>query len=121
MLELQPKSPLLKASLGLVSRRLDDMLFTPFRSHIINYEPLKGFIISIFTMYDESSDHFNHLMYFRQTITLDITNYLSLCKVFPTNLHGPVLPWFHHLPHNTINSFRDILEAFVAHYLCSAR
>ena len=42
-------------------------------------------------------------------------------KVFPTSFHGSALLWFHQLLQNSINSFRDIFEAFVEHYLCSTR
>ena len=36
-------------------------------------------------------------------------------------LSGQALSWFHHLPKNSVNTFRDISEAFVGHYLCLAR
>lgn len=116
--ELQPRDFLLKAHLGSISRRLDDMFSTSFWSHIINYELPRGFFIPKFTMYDGSSDPFNHLMHFQQTMTLAIDNDLLLCKVFPANLHGLTLSSFHPLPQNFVNSFKDILEAFVAHYPC---
>ncbi|RVW13420.1 hypothetical protein CK203_102327 [Vitis vinifera] len=53
-------------------------------------------------------------------MTLGIENDVLLYKVFPANLHGLTLSWFHHLPQNSINSFRDFSEAFFGHYLCSA-
>ena len=37
--------------------------------------------------YDEMSDSFNHIMYYRQLMTLDIRNDALLCKVFSTSLH----------------------------------
>lgn len=92
-----PKDSSLKAFLGFISRRLDDMLSTPFGPHMINYEPPMGFLVPKFTMYDRTNDLFNHLMHFRQMMTLDIGNDVLLCKVFPTSLHGPNLFWFHWL------------------------
>ena len=59
---------------------------TSFDPHIINYEML--FIVLKFTMYDGTSDLFDHIMHFKQLMTLDIGNNALLCKVFPTNLHG---------------------------------
>ncbi|RVW75663.1 hypothetical protein CK203_055266 [Vitis vinifera] len=67
------------------------MLSTPFNLHIISYEPPKGFLVPKFIM------------------------------VFPANLHGSALSWFHRLPQNSINSFHDVSKAFVSHYLCSTR
>nr|CAN69319.1 hypothetical protein VITISV_032662 [Vitis vinifera] len=52
------------------------MLSTPFCSHIIHYEPPRGFL---------------------------------------------ALSWFHRLPPNSVGNFRDLSEAFVGQYLCSAR
>lgn len=54
-----------KAPLGIVRNRLDDMLSILFGAHIINYEPLRGFMVLKFTMYDKSGDPFGHLMHYR--------------------------------------------------------
>ena len=75
-----------------------------------------------FTTYDGTSDPFDHIMHYRQLMTLDIRNDALLCKVFPTSLHGQALSWFHRLPKNSMNNFLDLSKAcFVGHYLCSAR
>ena len=71
-----------------VSRRLDDMFSTPFTPYIINYEPSRGFMVSKFSTYDGTNDPFDHIIYYRQLMTLDIENDELLCKVFPTSLHG---------------------------------
>ncbi|XP_010658093.1 uncharacterized protein LOC104881058 [Vitis vinifera] len=54
-------------------------------------------------------------------MTLDIGNDALLCKVFPASLQGQALSWFHRLPPNSIDNFRDLSKAFVGQYLCSAR
>ena len=54
-------------------------------------------------------------------MTLDIGNDALLWKVFLASLHGQAFSWFHRLPKNFVNTFQDISEAFVGHYLCSAR
>ncbi|RVX18330.1 hypothetical protein CK203_006626 [Vitis vinifera] len=89
-----PWSPLCK--------RLDDMLSTPFCSHIIHYEPPRGFLVPKFSTYDGSSDPFDHIMHYRQLMTLDIGNDALLCKVFPASLQGQALSWFHRLPPNSV-------------------
>ncbi|RVW67214.1 hypothetical protein CK203_063633 [Vitis vinifera] len=38
--------------IGSISKRLDDMLSTPFCSHIIHYEPPRGFLVPKFSTYD---------------------------------------------------------------------
>ncbi|RVW64520.1 hypothetical protein CK203_040368 [Vitis vinifera] len=110
-----------RATHWLHSKRLDDMLSTPFCSHIINYEPPRGFLVPKFSTYDGTNDPFNHIMHYRQLMTLDIGNDALLCKVFPASLQGQALSWFHRLPPNSVGNFRDLSEAFVGQYLCSAR
>ncbi|XP_034706262.1 uncharacterized protein LOC117929923 [Vitis riparia] len=106
---------------GSISKRLDDMLSTPFCSHIIHYDPPRGFLVPKFSTYDGSSDPFDHIMHYRQLMTLDIGNDALLCKVFPASLQGQTLSWFHRLPPNSVDNFRDLSEAFVGQYLCFAR
>ena len=60
-------------------------------------------------------------MHYRQLMTLDIGNDALLCKVFPTNLQGQALSWFHRLLMTFVYNFWDLSEAFVGQYLCSAR
>lgn len=112
--------PIGKAPLNSINRQLDDMPSTPFAPHIISYEPLKGFLVPKFTMYDGTSDPFDHLLHYRQLMILDIGNDILLYKVFHVSLHGSALLWFHRLSQNSINSFCDVFEAFFDHYLCFA-
>nr|CAN81923.1 hypothetical protein VITISV_016003 [Vitis vinifera] len=97
------------------------MISTPFCSHIIHYEPPRGLLVPKFFTYDGTNDPFDHIMHYRQLITLDIGNDALLCKVFPASLQGEALSWFHRLPPNSVGNFRDLSEAFVGQYLCSAR
>ena len=106
---------------GSISRRLDDMLSTPFSSRIIHYDPPRGFLIPKFSAYDWSSNPFDYIMHYRQLMTLDIGNDALLCKVFPASLQGQALSWFHRLPLNSVDNFQDLSEAFVGQYLCFAR
>ncbi|XP_034707086.1 uncharacterized protein LOC117930553 [Vitis riparia] len=96
------KPPSRTAPLGSISRRLDDMLSTPFSSRIVKYEPPRGFIVPKFSAYDGSSDPFDHIMHYRQLMTLDMGNDMLLCKVFPASLKGQALSWFHRLPPDII-------------------
>ncbi|RVW59441.1 hypothetical protein CK203_110190 [Vitis vinifera] len=105
---------------GSISKRLDDMLSTPFSSRIIHYDLPRGFLVPKFSAYDGSSDPFDHIIHYRQLMTLDIGNDALLCKVFPASLQGQALSWFHRLPPNSVDNFRDLSKAFVGQYLCSA-
>ena len=60
-------------------------------------------------------------MHFRQVMTLQCENDPLLCKVFPSNLSGPALAWFHQLPSGSIASFHELSELFATSYLCYVR
>ena len=81
------------------------MLSTPFSPHVINYEPSRGFIVPKFMTYNGTSDPFDHIMHFRQLMTLDIGNDALLCKVFPASLYGQAFSWFHRFSKNSVNNF----------------
>nr|CAN72987.1 hypothetical protein VITISV_005625 [Vitis vinifera] len=70
-----------RGPLGFVNRRLDDMLSTSFSPHIINHEPPRGFMVPKFSTYDGTNDPFDHIMHYRQLMTLDIENDALLCKM----------------------------------------
>ena len=97
------------------------MMTTPFTQHILMYEPPRGYTIPKFVMYDGTYDPFDHLMHYWQMMTLDIDNDEFLCKVFSTSLQGTTLAWFNQLLPNSIHSFKEMLEVFVAHYLFSVK
>ena len=83
--------PTRKTPLNSISQQLDDMFSTPFDPHIISYDFPRGFLVPKFTMYNGTSDPFDHLLHYWQLMTLDIGNEVLLYKVFPVNLHGSAL------------------------------
>ena len=98
-----------------------DMLSSPLGQHILDYEPPHGFVILPFSMYEGSSDLYDHMLHFNQAMILNAGDDRILCKVFPTSLKGPTLAWFHKLPRGSINSFGELWVVFVSQYLCSVR
>ena len=97
------------------------MLSTPLGQHILDYDPPCGFSIPPFTMYNGSSDPYDHMLHYNQAMILNAGDDRLLCKVFPTSLKGPALAWFHKLPRGSINTFDELCAAFVSQYLCSVR
>ena len=74
-----------------------------------------------FAMFDGSSDPYDHMLHYNQAMTLNAGNDHLLCIVFPANLQGPMLAWFHKISHNSINSFNEIWTVFISQYLCSVQ
>ena len=99
----------------------EDMLSSPLGQYILSYEPPRGFIVPSFSMYDGSSDPYDHMLHFNQAMLLNEGDDRLLCKVFPASLKGPALAWFHKLLRGSINSFSELWAAFVSQYLCLVR
>ena len=81
------------------------MLSSPIGQHLLDYEPPRGFVIITFTTFHGSANPYDHMLYYNLAMTLNAGNDRLLCKVFPTNLRGLALVWFHKLLRYLINSF----------------
>ena len=75
--------------------------------HILDYELPRGFAILAFTMFDGSTDPYDHILHYNQAMTLNAGNDQRLCKVFLASLWGSVLAWFHKLTRYSINLFYE--------------
>ena len=98
-----------------------DMLSSPLGQHILDYEPPRIFVIPPFSMYNGSSDPYDHMLHFNQAMILNVGDDRLLCKVFPASLKCPALAWFHKLPRGSINSFDELWAVFLSQYLYSVR
>ena len=97
------------------------MLSSPLGQHILNYELSHGFVIPSFSMYDGSSDPYDHMLHFNQAMILNVGDNRLLCKVFSASLKGPALAWFYKLPQRSNNTFSELWATFVSQYLCSVQ
>ena len=93
---------------------LDDIPSSPLRGLILDYESSCGFVIPTFTMFDDSTDPYDHMLHYNQAMTLNADNDLLLCKVFPASLRVPALAWFHKLMQSSINMFNELWGAFIS-------
>ena len=93
----------------------------PFVSAILSQEASLHFAFPNFQMYDGLQDPFDHLMHFRQIMTLHMGNKALLCEVFMSNLASPALSWFHRLALSMVTFFHYLFEKFVTQYMCSVK
>ena len=70
------------------ARGLEDMLSSPLGPHNLSYEPPRNFVMLSFAMYNGSTDPYDHMLHFNQTMILNAGNDCLLCKVFPASLKG---------------------------------
>ena len=62
------------------------MLSSHLGRHILNYELPRVFVIPTFTMFDGSTDPYDHMLHYNQEMTLNAGKDLLLCKVFAASL-----------------------------------
>ena len=91
-----------------------DISSSPFVHAILSQEAPSHFSLPKFHMYDGLQDPFNHLMNYRQIMTLQMGNNALLCKVFPSSLASPSLSWFHRLAPNSVTSFLHLSKKYVS-------
>ena len=97
------------------------MLSSPLGRHILDYEPPRRFSIPTFTMFDGSTDPYDHMFHYNQAMTLNADSGLLLYKVFPASLRDPALAWFHKLSRSSINIFNELWRAFISQHVCLVR
>ena len=88
------------------------MLSSLLAQYILSYELPRGFVIPSFSIYDGSSDLYDHMLHFNQVMILNAENDRLLCKVFPPSLKGPVLAWFHSLASCGLHLFPSTFAQF---------
>ena len=66
--------PALRATFYPLIRGLYDMLSSPLSQHILDYEPPCRFVIPPFSIYDGSSDPYDHMLHFNQAMILNAGN-----------------------------------------------
>ena len=54
------------------------MLSLPLEQHILDYEPLCGFVILAFATFDGSVDPYDHMLHYNQVMILNAGNDLLL-------------------------------------------
>ena len=69
-------------------RGLDDMLFSPLGQHILDYEPPRVFIIPAFSMFNDFTDPYDHMLHYGNTLL----NRQSLSRVHDFD-HCWATPW----------------------------
>ena len=76
---------------------------------------------STFTMYNGRTDLVEHVSHFNQRMVLHSKNKPLMCKVFPSSLGPVVIRWFDGLRASSIDSFKELTQAFGSHFITCNR
>ena len=62
-----------------------------------------------------------HVSQFNQRMAIHSQNEALMCKVFPSSLGLVAMRWFNSLKTNSIDSYRQLSQAFCSHFITNSR
>ena len=72
-------------------------------------------------MYNGRTDSVKHVSHFNQRMTVHSKDEALMCKVFPSSLGLVVRRWFDRLKTDSINSFKELTQAFGSRFFTYSR
>ena len=105
---------------GKTDRSLDRMVRTtdsPFTVAILECPISSKFRLPQLEQFDYLKDPLDHLNTFKMTLDLQQSLEEILCRSFPTTLKGATREWFTKLPTSSIDSFEQLGNAFLRHFI----
>ena len=74
-----------------------------------------------FTIYNGNTDPVEHVSQFNQRMAVHSKNEALMCKVFPSSLGPAAMKWFNGLKANSIDSYRQLTQAFGSRFVTNSR
>ena len=72
-------------------------------------------------MYNGRIDPVEHVSHFNQRMAVHSKNETLMCKVFPSSLGPMAMRWFDGLAAGSVNSFRELTQAFGSRFITCSR
>ena len=72
-------------------------------------------------MYNGRTDPVEHVSHFNQKMAIYSKNEALMCKVFPSNLGLVAMRWFDSLRATSIDSFKELTQAFGSRFITCSR
>ena len=104
-----------------VWRGLDLVSSSPFSREIEKAELPERYTVSRFEAYNDRTDLVAHISHYQQSMALSRYNDPLMCRLFPSSLGKVTLRWFNQLGRQTINSWIQMAETFVARFITNSR
>ncbi|XP_050289795.1 uncharacterized protein LOC126727944 [Quercus robur] len=103
-----------------MSRALDQLSKSPFTRHIEGATLSRRFQQPTFTIYNGKIDPMEHVSQFNQKMAVHSKNVALMCKVFPSSLGLVTMRWFNGLKTNSIDSYRQLTQAFGSRFVTNS-
>ena len=104
-----------------MSKALDRISQSPFTHRIEGTELPQWFHQPTFAIYNGRTDPVEHVSQFNQRMAVHSRDEVLMCKVFPSSLRPMAMRWFDSLKPNSINSFKQLTQAFSSRFIMSSR
>ena len=104
-----------------MSRALNQVSRSPFTGKIEGGRLPRWFTQPTFTMYNGRTDPVEHVSHFNQRMVVHSKNEALMCKVFPSSLGPIAMRWFDVLGTGSIDSFKELTQAFGSHFITCSR
>ena len=106
---------------NVMSRALDQLSKSPFTRRIERATLPRRFQQPAFTLYNGNTDPVEHVSQFNQRMAVNSKNEALMCKVFPSSLGLVVMRWFNDLKANSVDSYRQLTQAFGSHFVTNSK
>ena len=104
-----------------MSRALNQLSRSPFTRRIEGAVLPRRFQQPTFTIYNGNTDPVEHVSQFNQRMAVYSKNEVLICKVFPYSLGPAAMRWFNGLKANSVDSYRQLTQAFGSHFVTNNR
>ena len=104
-----------------MSRTLDQLSKSPFTRRIEGAALPRRFQQLTFTIYNGNTDPMEHVNQFNQRMAVHSKIEALMCKVFPPSLGPAAMRWFNGLKANSLDSYRQLTQAFGYHFVTNNR
>ena len=104
-----------------MSKELDQLSRSPFTRHIEGAALPRRFQQPTFTIYNSNTDPVEHVSQFNQRMAVHSKNEALMCKVFPSSLGLAAMRWFNGLKVESVDSYRQLTQAFGSRFIMNSR
>ena len=75
----------------------------------------------MFTIYNGQMDPMEHVSHFNQRMVVHSKDETLMCKLFPSSLGPVAMKWFDGLRADSIDSFKELTQAFGSRFITCSR
>ena len=104
-----------------MSRALNQIAKLPFTRRIERVALPRCLHQPTFTIYNGQTDSVEHVSHFNQRMTIYFKEEALMCRVFPSSLGPVAMRWFDGLRTGSINSFKELAQAFGSRFIMCTR